>query len=238
MIRVPCGEFSKAKHYARAIVAWAFHRGSAPDNYETFKAEGWEGDHLIDSDEFDVPLGRSSVICGWIKAESKPRHNWLTRVRRAAVGVEKQGKLYAAFVNERFDEKARKQKELDAAAKELQKAKEKRTAELRKLSGKNNKDKKAEALERYEAWLPQLEKIRAEKEKRMEEASPKLKKLWKAFRKPLPKSQKSVERLAICILSLFCICIYISLVVGYTCKTRSWKIVRQRPSKVHIPHSI
>ena len=213
-IRVKCCEDSGAANYARGIVAWAFHRGSAPADYETFRAEGWEGDHLV-SAALDVPLGRSSVICGWIKAETKARHAWVTRVRRAAVRLAGQSELYAAFVNERSAEKARKQKELDAAVKDMQKAKDKHRAELRKLLGKKSyKEKKAEALERYKASQAQREKRMEEKEKRMEEASPGLKKLWKDFVKkyppPKPKSQKSAERWAfIHSFAVVCICVYL-----------------------------
>ena len=214
-IRVKCGEDSGAANYARGIVAWAFHRGSAPADYETFRAEGWEGDHLV-SGELEVPLGRSSVICGWIKAETKARHAWVTRVRRAAVRLAEQGELYAAFVNERSAEKARKQKELDAAEKDLQKAKDQHRAKLRKLSGKTYKEKRAEALKLYKASQAQKEKIRAETEKRMETASPGLKKLWRDFvkkaRPPEKKSQQSAERLAfIHSFGVVCICVFTSL---------------------------
>ena len=53
-IRVCCGDEKGSKHYARKIVAWAFHRNGGPDKYDTFRTFRWEGDHLIDSDEGTV----------------------------------------------------------------------------------------------------------------------------------------------------------------------------------------
>ena len=188
-LRVKCHEESGAALYARMIVAWAFNRGQGPDDFEAFKKQQWEGDHLICSDAWDVPLGRASVVCGWIKGVTKRRHIWEEWTRDAAERLKAQSEEYAACASKAVKERELRRKESDEASRAHEKAKQRWEA----------------ARERTPRVLPHILvqhrlEVQASKQKaqemeaRMAKASPRLQAMWKQYVKKykLPEPELTV----------------------------------------------
>ena len=175
-LRIYGHEESGAALYARMIVAWAFNRGQGPDDFEAFKEQQWEGDHLICSDAWDVPLGRASVVCGWIKGVTKRRHIWEEWMRDAAERLKAQSEEYAACASKAVEERELRRKESDEASRAHEKAKQRWEA----------------ARERTPRVLPHIlvqhrVEVQASKQKaqateaRMAKASPRLQAMWQQY---------------------------------------------------------
>ena len=174
-LRVKCHEESGAALYARMIVAWAFNRGQGPGDFEVFKKQQWEGDHLICSDAWDVPLGRASVVCGWIKGVTKRRHIWEEWMRDAAERLKAQSEEYAACASKAVKERELRRKESDEASRAHEKAKQ-----------------RWEAARERTGVLPHIlvqhrVEVQASKQKaqateaRMAKASPRLQAMWQQY---------------------------------------------------------
>ena len=174
-LRIKCSEKSGAALYARMIVAWAFNRGQGPEEFEVFKNEGWEGDHLICSDAWTVPLGRASVVCGWIKGVTKRRHIWEEWLRKAAARLAEQSEAYAECFNEDARERACLQKERDEASTEHEKAKRVW------MAARERKKVKEHVLVQYRLEEEEKKKKIKEIEARMKNASPRLQRMWQQY---------------------------------------------------------
>ena len=171
-LRVCCNEESGAMVYARMIVAWAFNPGQGPaDDFEAFKAQGWEGDHLPGTDG-KVPLGRASVVCGWIRGVTRRRHQLEEWRRDAAARLVAQSKAYAACANAIAEKRETLQKEHEEAVREHNKA---RAA----LKAAKSAGKKAHIVEQHRVDVEQAKKTLATTAKEKADAPDTVQKLWK-----------------------------------------------------------
>lgn len=186
-LRVKCHEESKAMVYARMIVAWAFNRGHGPADFEAFKKQGWEGDHLTRSSG-EVPLGRASVVCGWIKGVTHRRHAWEEWTRDAAQRLETQSIAYAACVNEIAKEREGMQKKRDEAEEMRSKA-----LDAWRKARDDRKDGKCEAhvVEQRKVEVRDWELKREQRAKRMAKAPERVQQMWQQYvMKYHPRSSK------------------------------------------------
>ena len=186
-LRVKCNEESGAMVYARMIVAWAFNRGHGPADFEAFKKQGWEGDHLTRSSG-EVPLGRASVVCGWIKGVTHRRHAWEEWTRDAAQRLETQSIAYAACVNEIAKEREGMQKKRDEAEEMRSKA-----LDAWRKARDDRKDGKCEAhvVEQRKVEARDWELKREQRAKRMAKAPERVQQMWRQYvMKYHPRSSK------------------------------------------------